>query len=195
MLRKRTNAHATVDDHMRTVCSVGTPAVAVAQLPAPTMTGRLVVTPVEKMCTALGPDSKQAPYWVELRGDVLTFHPSGGDMIDKASIALEPKQVAFVAKVEPPPPAITATPGLKAIAEKLLTVDYLAVYTSSGQCYWLASDGDAQDFARWQTVRWQRTGLRAPDFFFADKAPLPVDTAHRRSRKMRRSATATASTA
>ena len=44
MLRKRTNAHATVDDHMRTVCSVGTPAVAVAQLPAPTMTGRLVVT-------------------------------------------------------------------------------------------------------------------------------------------------------
>ena len=59
MLRKRTNAHATVDDHMRTVCSVGTPAVAVAQLPAPTMTGRLVVTPVEKMCTALGPDSKR----------------------------------------------------------------------------------------------------------------------------------------
>ena len=51
MMRKRTQAQASTDDLLRTICTIsGHVPVAPKQLPPATMTGRLTVAAVETMC-------------------------------------------------------------------------------------------------------------------------------------------------
>jgi hypothetical protein len=118
-----------------------------------------------------------AGYWVELRGDVLTFLASNGGNGDSPK-AIKPQQLAFCTKVAPPPPAACTTPELKAIAEKLLVKDYIAVYMADANVFWLACEAEPRDLPRWLQVRRslprrQQDGPTLPAWCRSCSVPVP----------------------
>ena len=152
MIRKRVQAQASMEDLLNTVCTIGHTRVCMDdRLPAATMSGRLTVARVKKMCH-ISDEDKSTDCWVELRAEVLTFQTIGGSA-HKGDTAPASMQVAFCTKVEPPPASVCTSPELRSIADKLLANDYLAVYTAHGQSYWLSCEGDAKELVRWQQVR------------------------------------------
>ena len=75
-MRRRLQAQASIDELLHTVCAVGSdqrrqPETALANAPAATMSGRLLVAPVDKICQT-GKGKKAAAYWTELRDDMMS---------------------------------------------------------------------------------------------------------------------------
>jgi hypothetical protein len=113
------------------------------------MSGQLGVASIDKVCHATK-DDRFSANWIELRGDVLVFSATGA-CGTASKIQVNPKQVAFCAKVEPPSAAVCHTPEMRAVVQKLLAKKYLAVYTPDSENIWLELETD-QDLARWHEV-------------------------------------------
>ena len=146
---KRTQMQASIQELVKAVCRIDRsgPVPEVAALPAATISGRIAVAPIDKVCQAT--ESKFTSYWIELRGDVLTFIKSDAAKSGKAP---QPKRVAFCSIVDPPSSAICTSPELRALSEKLIAKQYLSVYTPDGNGLWLDID-KSPELARWLMVR------------------------------------------
>ena len=147
---KRTQIQVSIQELVKAICRIDCsgPVSELATLPAATISGRLDVAPIDKVCQAT--DNKFTSHWIELRGDVLTFIKSDAAKSGKAP---KPKQVAFCSIVDPPSSAICTSPELRALSEKLIAKQFLAVYTPDGNGIWLDISGDAAELARWLHVR------------------------------------------
>ena len=151
MLRKRTQAQSSIDELLRTVCTIdGAKPVSLDMLPAATQSGMLTCATIDQMAHVNEAEGRDS-YWVELRGDVLTFRASQTNRRKVRGLA-GPKQVAFCATVQPPPASACASPELRAIADKLLANNYMVIYTTDGHGYWLGCGDTVEDFTRWQKV-------------------------------------------
>lgn len=136
MRRQRVQAPCSLDDLLHTICAISPdrkkrpPSAA-----RPTVSGKLSIAPIDKMCRLAGKDEQFAPYWAELHGDVLTCIPSVGE-----SAPLGPIHVAFCTKVDPPAAELCSSLELRAAAEKILATEYLAMYTADRSCFWIKCD-------------------------------------------------------
>ena len=152
MLRKRTQTQSSIEELLRSICTIdGTTPVSLDKLSATTQSGWLNCNTIDQMAH-VNQGENQNSYWVELCGDILTFAASKHNR-RKVRDLDNPKQIAFCAIVEPPPPSACTSPELRSIAEKLLANKCLAIYTTDGHGYWLGFGEVPGDFTRWQQVR------------------------------------------
>ena len=152
-MRKRTQAKASFATHMRTMCHVGVQSnkISLAALPPPSMSGCLHAARINNVAQMNGNKGDEfVSYWVELRKDVLTFVKTDSKSPGRG---ITPVRVAFAIAVEPPPAAICTSSEMRAIASKLMSKQYIVLYTPQGHALWLECRSGAGELERWKAVR------------------------------------------
>jgi hypothetical protein len=137
---------------MNTLCRVerGSDKISLAMLPSPSMSGVLHVARVNNIAQSAGAGGDRfVSYWVELRHDVLTFVKNDSQSRGRG---LSPIRVAFSTAVDPPPPALCKAAETRALASKLMTKKYLAVYSPGNHAIWLECRSQPGELQRWQKV-------------------------------------------
>jgi len=86
--------------------------------------------------------------WVELRGDTLTFSRKKSAR-NRRVRALKPRPITFCAKVDPPSATVCSTAEMKLLAGKIMSKQYLAVYTADDQGIWFELSSAPSEIERW----------------------------------------------